>query len=457
MPAAPRLLLLQQKSSYPALQLDSLRREFHLEIHTGGKPVPFRAPEPFPDAVIVQAGPQDWAEQLPRILDLVEIDPELPVIVILDSRLPGWQRLEILRGPVTVHLEEGVDQQELRIALARVLRQSRELREHRFLVDRDGERFPSPGEPALGRLRGVIEAAAAGVEGLIICGLPGCGRGHVAREIHRLSQRGSRSFLSLDACALSAEEYRSCLLGGRGPNGRRETGLLELVGGGTLLLENIDCLSDPRQAEWREILAGRGIWRGGQAATRPLAPRIIATAGPGLIERAEQGRFDLCLLEQFSAGTISMPSPEEFQRDLRKNLHEQIRNLRRRYCRPRLSLEKEAKDQLLQHSWPGGLGELRGTLELGILRSRGSRLSARDLHFQGLDIELLPPDYKTAKQLAVLDFKLRFFQRALRRADGVLRDVARASNLRRPSVSTMLKDIGLRAADFRKQKSKPRS
>jgi len=109
-----------------------------------------------------------------------------------------------------------------------------------------------------------------------------------------------------------------------------------------------------------------------------------------------------------------------------------------------------ATQALLQrYAWPGGLTEIQRVAELAVLRSRGELLGEEDFWVFGLDAATLPVDYKKAKRSAERSFKRAFFTRLLKRYDGKVTDAAAACGLPRPSLSTMLKQVGIRAADFK--------
>ena len=67
-------------------------------------------------------------------------------------------------------------------------------------------------------------------------------------------------------------------------------------------------------------------------------------------------------------------------------------------------------------------------------------------------MQALPRDYKRAKKEWEIHFKRTFFDLLLKMSDGKVTKAAALCGLPRPSLSTMLKETGIRAGDYKRKR-----
>lgn len=161
-------------------------------------------------------------------------------------------------------------------------------------------------------LRQAVRRHAAGDGPVLLLGEKGVGKELVARLIHRESARRGAPFLVVNCAQLADDAWGDQVLGGRGaPGGSPESrlpGLVDVAGGGTLLLKDIDLL--PLGAQER---LARHLARAGEA---PRGPRLMATARVDLEEAAAAGRFHRGLLETLRPAAVTIPPLRERKRDI---------------------------------------------------------------------------------------------------------------------------------------------
>jgi hypothetical protein len=78
--------------------------------------------------------------------------------------------------------------------------------------------------------------------------------------------------------------------------GQERAGKFELAHGGTLVLEQVECLSAPMQAALLQLLKTGRIQRFDSARILPLKVRIIATSSAALEQKVQEGHFGRQLL-----------------------------------------------------------------------------------------------------------------------------------------------------------------
>jgi len=200
------------------------------------------------------------------------------------------------------------------------------------------------------------KAAVSGVP-VLIAGETGTGKEVAARFIHKISDRATEPFVTVNCAALHDGIFESELFGHkRGAfTGAFEdrVGLIEKANGGTLFLDEITELDKKQQAKLLRALEERKIRRLGESTERPIDIRLIsATNRPveGLLE-SDELRSDLYF--RIAADLIVLKPLRERKKDIRALFAYYIeRNGSAR------TIEPEALDLLEEYRWPGNVREL---------------------------------------------------------------------------------------------------
>lgn len=215
-----------------------------------------------------------------------------------------------------------------------------------------------------------LERAAELDANVLILGPIGSGKTTAASLIHELGARSDHRFVSINAAETPAPEIESWLSGERSST----------IAGGTLVLENVDELTQELQRQLLGFLQSR-VLLSADGAPR-LEVRVIATSGKDLKRMAQDGRFREDLYYRLSALSIDAPSVAERKEDLNELID---RFLHR--CGGNLRLTAEARTQLLEYSWPGNLRELKNVLERAHAFSRTDVIGVELIQFPERAVE----------------------------------------------------------------------
>lgn len=214
---------------------------------------------------------------------------------------------------------------------------------------------------------------------VLLIGETGTGRRSIAMSIHRLSHRSNQTFAFVDALCLTGASLETELFGGeeRLPSGRwtRKRGKIETCNGGTLFVQEIDCLPPVIQGRLAEALEINSDAAFGSRSDF----RLIGSARQDLRDHVAAGRFRSDLYYQLSGTVIAIPSLRETPEDLpvwSERLLTEI-CLTNRCRRPQLT--RGALEAIADRSWPGNLDELRRALEQATRRAQGGLIGADDL------------------------------------------------------------------------------
>jgi len=240
-----------------------------------------------------------------------------PDIALLDLKMKGIGGLEVLRrcGPIptrvivlTGHgtvkaaveamklgafsfLEKPVDANMLRPLLKQAL-----LEKGRTESGSTPQAIPLIGtSPAMEEVRAFVRTVAPTNETVLVFGETGTGKEVVARQIHALSQRGTRPFVAMNAACVPRELFESELFGHKrgaftGAQSDR-AGLFREANGGTLFIDELAELPLESQAKLLRAIETKSIRPVGDSGETEVDVRIVAATNRDLWSETQSGRF----------------------------------------------------------------------------------------------------------------------------------------------------------------------
>jgi DNA-binding NtrC family response regulator len=235
--------------------------------------------------------------------------------------------------------------------------------------------------PAWQKLKAQIAQVAPANAPVLIQGETGSGKEVVARLLHDLSRRADGPFIAINCGAVSRELLESELFGHEKGSFTGATaaklGLIAAAEGGTLFLDEIGEMPGPMQVSLLRFL-DRGEYRP-VGSTRELQAdvRIVGATNQDLQELILQGRFRDDLLYRINTITLRVPPLRERKEDLPRLIDHILQTLRVPGATKR-TMSPEAIQELLAHSWPGNIRELRNVIERIVLMSTGTAPISRE-------------------------------------------------------------------------------
>jgi DNA-binding NtrC family response regulator/tetratricopeptide (TPR) repeat protein len=220
--------------------------------------------------------------------------------------------------------------------------------------------------PAMeGLFRQIARFAGADVP-LHVFGETGTGKEKVARALHRLSPRGARPFVAINASALSDELFEAELFGHvrgafSGAVADRD-GLVAEAEGGTLFLDEVTDLSPKGQAKVLRLLQEREYRRVGESRMRRADVRVITAANVPLERRVAAGLFREDLMYRMNAVVLALPPLRERGDDLLRLARHFLRRAAERAGRSVPALSGELASALRRYAWPGNVRELENEM-----------------------------------------------------------------------------------------------
>ncbi len=202
---------------------------------------------------------------------------------------------------------------------------------------------------------------------VLVTGESGTGKELVARAIHEVSDRHGRPFLAVNCAALSSSLIESELFGhARGAftgATKDRPGRFELVGDGTLMLDEIGELEPELQGKLLRALEERSFERVGEIKSRPLQARLVCATHRDLPSAIANGSFREDLYFRLRVVEIHLPPLRERGDDVILIARRLVGRVSRQLDKPGLVLAPEAEERLRRHDWPGNVRELRNVVE----------------------------------------------------------------------------------------------
>ena len=290
--------------------------------------------------------------------------------------------------------------------------------------------------------------------GVLILGETGTGKEVCAQAIHYLSARASRPWVAVNCAAIPTELVENELFGHvKGAYttahvGR--TGLVREAEGGTLFLDDIDCLPLAAQAKLLRFLQ-EGEYRpvGSNAVSRANV-RVISASNHRLAERVAQGLFREDLFFRLNVLTLELPPLRERRDDIAALALLFLKRFATQFQRPVTGLTPGALQRLLLHDWPGNVRELKHVLERAVLLADGGTLAAEDIDFAGP--AAAPPDaasFRTAKARVVEHFERSFIEHLLAAHGGNVTHAAQAAGKNRRAFFELMRKYRIASGRFR--------
>jgi transcriptional regulator with GAF, ATPase, and Fis domain len=232
--------------------------------------------------------------------------------------------------------------------------------------------------PELRRVLGLVETVAPTDSTVLIFGETGTGKELIARAIHNLSPRHSKTFVKLNCAAIPTGLLESELFGHEkgaftGAVAQR-IGRLELANHGTLFLDEIGDIPLELQPKLLRVLQEHEFERLGSTRTLVTDVRLIAATNRNLEAMVEEQKFRSDLFFRLNVFPIHLPALRERPEDIPLLVRHFAEEFSRRMNRTIDTIPSETMNALCQYRWPGNIRELQNVIERAVILSSGPTL-----------------------------------------------------------------------------------
>ena len=402
---------------------------------------------------------------------LKSLGPDYPGIVVTDIRMPGMDGIQFLRKlmgsdstlpviMITGHGDVPMAVEAMRLGawdflekpfnpdrmteLAKRATQARRMTLdnralRRELGDGTGIMQKLIGtSPAMERLREDILDLGQADGHVLIDGETGTGKTLVAHALHAVGPRASKKFSAISCAAFAEEALAQRLFGPVEEGGPLP--LVEEARGGTILLEDVEALSQGLQARLLTFINEQGS---------PAETRIVAICNTHQQGHTVEDALRPDLFYRLSALKITLPPLRSRGEDVLTLFTRMTEQFAEEYgCdAPQITAQEAA--QLLQAPWPGNVRQLINVAERAVLQNRrGSGSIASLLMADGEDTqEATTTEGKPLKEY-VESFEKMLIDNTMRRHKGAITAVMDELCLPRRTLNEKMAKYGLTRADY---------
>lgn len=318
-----------------------------------------------------------------------EYNPDIQTIVVsgqqsaeivVEAYKLGANNYIIKNENTLVELENSVRNLSMNSDLRKELEQLRNQ-----VVDREKYLEIIGESPAIMKVLRLIQKVVNNNILVMITGESGTGKEVTAQTIHYNSPRKRKSFVPVNVAAIPNDLIESELFGHEkgaftGAIGRR-IGKFEEANGGTILLDEIGEMELDMQTKLLRVLQEGKITRLGSNKEIKLDVRVIAATNKQLGTLVKEGKFREDLYYRLQGFLIHLPPLRERGNDVVLLANTFLKRFIEGNKMKPLNFSKDAIRELLSHSWPGNIRELKSVVERAALICDSEQIEASDLIF----------------------------------------------------------------------------
>ncbi len=301
--------------------------------------------------------------------------------------------------------------------------------------------------PAMERIRLMVDKLSSTDATILITGENGTGKGMLASEIHRQSERCGKPFVAVDMGAISESLCESELFGhvkGAFTDARQDrAGKFEMVHSGTLFLDEIGNLSYAMQAKLLTALQEKRIVRVGGNEPVNIDVRFICATNRHLRDMVAKGQFREDLLYRVNTIDLRIPALRERTQDIAPLAKMFAERYGMRYGKPAVRIAENALPLLESYAWPGNIRELEHVMEKAVIMADGDVLGTDDFELERRPSELGPEPLSGTEDMRIEDMERLMIKRAIAKHGGNLSAVAGALGIARQTLYSKIKKYGL--------------
>lgn len=353
---------------------------------------------------------------------LMEIEKNIPDLVLLDIRLPEMNGIDVLKNIMKIdedllvimitaygdiktavtaiklgaydYITKPFINEDLILTVKKAL-ETQELRGEveclRKKLKEKTEIIKTIGEsPEILKVLKQVELVAPTDISVIIQGESGTGKEVIANLIHRKSNRKDKPFVPIDCGAIPDTLVESELFGYEkgaftGATSKKK-GKFETANEGTLLLDEIANLPPAAQAKLLRVLQEKKIQKIGSTKPIDINIRIIVASNLDLTNAVKEGKFRNDLFHRLNEFKIVLPLLRERKEDIPILAEEFLNDSNKELKKNILGFSQEAHKLLLSYSWPGNIRELKHVVKRAVLLEEKNNITP-----EVLKLEITPP------------------------------------------------------------------
>ena len=280
-----------------------------------------------------------------------------------------------------------------------------------------------------------IPAVAQCDASVFLVGETGTGKEMVARAIHHLSPRSAKPFIAVNCGGMPLDLVENELFGHEagaftGAN-LSAVGLVQKADGGSLFLDEIDCLPLLAQAKLLRFLQEKEIRPVGANKTCRVDVRVIAASNANLEDAVREGRLRRDLFFRLSVLVMALPPLRERKGDISVLAHHFVAKYASASKTRVWDVSATALQKLELHTWPGNVRELENVIERSVILCPHGVLGPQDIQLDNPVRNEEAGPFRTRKAKVIAQFECAYLRDLLREHRGNISRAAAAAGKNR--------------------------
>jgi len=255
----------------------------------------------------------------------------------------------------------------------------------KIVPEKDENRYGLVGDSqAMKDMHSIIARIANSRATVLMRGESGTGKRLIAHALHKTDKkRGNKAFIEISCGGLPREIIESELFGHtKGAftgaiNDRK--GRFELADGGTILLDDIDCLPLDLQVKLLRVLQHKEFERVGDNKTIKVDVRIIASTNQDLEKAIIEKRFREDLYYRLDVISMHIPPLRERKEDITLLVEHFIGIYAKENHKEISRISKDVLNALMNYNWPGNVRQLENIIERAVILDTDNIIGKEDL------------------------------------------------------------------------------
>lgn len=218
---------------------------------------------------------------------------------------------------------------------------------------------------------------------VMILGETGTGKSHLAKYIHRHSDRAEKPFVCVNMASINPTLFESEFFGytkgaftGAQKEGHR--GFIEAANGGTLFLDEIGELPFDQQAKFLHVLQEDEFTPVGGTLPQKIDIRFICATNQDLFKMVEAQRFRADLYHRLNVVELEIPPLRERKEDITLLAAHFLNIFNEKYGKAGF-FSDETMNLIENSYWRGNVRELSNVVERAVLTMKGTMIEPTDL------------------------------------------------------------------------------
>lgn len=266
---------------------------------------------------------------------------------------------------------------------------------------------------------------------VLIAGETGTGKEMFAKAIHFLSPRSGKPFSPLNCGAVPVDLVENELFGHEAgaftgaKSGFR--GLIRETDGGSLFLDEVDCLPPVAQVKLLRFLQEKEIRPLGAEKFCRVNVRAIAASNCNLEQAVKAGRFREDLFYRLNVIALYLPPLRDRREDVPLLARHFVAKHAASLGEPQKELTAGALHKLMLYDWPGNVRELENVIERAVVLCSGAILRPEDIRLPAAANVREGESFRALKAKVINQFERSYVLEILRVNNGNITRAAQAA------------------------------